>query len=333
LTTLVTGGAGFIGSNVVRRLLKSSEEAVVVLDIRGKPADPGSPLHDLGDRVKYILGTVTDLSLVLRTLSTYNVDGVIHIPSIVGRQADLRPVEALEVNVMGTVNVLESARLAQLRRVLIVSSSAVMGDPSDTVTPRREEEIILPSTGIYSVSKLTVEMLTHTYREVYEVDAVAIRPRTVYGPGARPSPMPVKSIVEAACRGEAVVLDHGADTQFDLTYAKDLARGLVAAFHAVDPLPRYVYNLSYGTNISLGSVAQAIRAALPDASIQLGDGVWRNAQASSPELHEVPPSRTRPPQDNSRALADFGYHPVWPIERAMPDYIRWIRYRDYGSLD
>jgi UDP-glucose 4-epimerase len=311
----------------------SAGESVVVFDNRSINADARTALSDLGGQVNYVVGTVTDLAAILHTVNYYQVDSIIHIPAVVGTRADRYPIEALHINVIGTANILEAARLQGLRRVVIVSSSAAMGDPADAVTARREDETVMPLKGVYPVSKLTAEMLTHTYREVHGIDAVAIRPRTVYGPVARTSPMPIKTIAEAVCRGEAVSYEHGADAQFDLTYVKDFARGLLQAFFASGRLPYYVYNVSYGANLSLASVVDAIRAARPAASIELGSGPWGSAVEGVRPGIEVTSSPAKPAQDNSRARSDFGYEPIWNLDRAIPDYLHWIETGIYGTLD
>jgi UDP-glucose 4-epimerase len=334
MAILVTGGTGFIGSNVARILVTRHDVEVVVLDVRGRPSDPGSPVTELGDRIKYVVGSVTDLALLMHVIKDHHVDAVVNGAALLGQAAAMRPLEALAINVIGTANVLEAARIHGLRRVVQVSSSAVMGAPEDLSKPRREEEIVIPLTGIYPLSKFADEQLVNTYRQLYGVDAVAVRPRTVYGPGAYPgTPTPVKNLVEAACRGEDIVRESGSDTQFELSYVKDIAQGIIKALHLPDQPPYHVYNLSYGQNVKLSAVVETLRELFPDLRIEVGSGLWEGVAAAGGQRDLVYRSLQRPPQDISRARSDLGYAPAWPVARAIPDYVRWLKEQAYGLAE
>lgn len=325
MTVLVTGGTGLIGSNVARLLATAHDTDVVVLDRLASPPE-GSVLADVADRVPFVAGTVTDLSFLIRTIKEFEVDRVVHSAALIAGTASARPIEALEVNVLGTANVLEAARICGLRRVIALSSSAVMGAPTDLETPRTEEAIVLPATGIYPLSKLALEHLVHTYREIYGVDAAAIRPRSVYGPGpwSVNHPMPVPRVIHAVVRGEDVVKPTGADTRFDLTYVKDEAEGIIRALFHEGQLNHHVYNISYGRNVSMGAVLEILRPLFPDVRIEVGPGLWDGVLPSGAQKDGVYRSSQRPCQDVTRAREDFGYEPVWPVERAVPDYVRWL---------
>lgn len=334
MTVMVIGGVGLIGSNVVRRLVQEHDDKVVVFD---RVREPGgrSPLSDLGDKVEYIVGSVTDPTLVLRTIKTHDVESVVHLAALIGGEATARPIEALDINIMGTAHVLEAARIAQLRRVVVMSSSAVMGGPEDLVTPRKEEDIVLPTTGIYPLSKLTAELIVHSYREIYGVDAVALRPRGVFGPGIaqKTHKHAVPELVRVAVAGEDVVRPDGAGTTIDLTYVKDEAHGIVQALKAPKPLPRHVYNLSQGKNVSLGEVATILAGLFPKQRFELGEGTGSEILTKGVQRDLTYRQSLRPPQDVSRAHEDFGYTPAWPVERSIPDYVNWLQTGDYGEID
>lgn len=333
MTTLVTGGTGLIGASVARLLITEYDQKVVVFD-RNPPA-PNGVLSDLGDRLVPFIGNVTDLSQILHVVQDNDVDYIVHTGAIVSAAANLHPIEALETNVIGTANVLEAARLFKLKRVISTSSSSVFGAPEDIVTPRREEDIVLPATGIYPLSKITGEHLVHTYRKLYGVDAAAVRPRAVYGPGSArflPRSVPTVKLIEAAAKGEDIIKPSGADTVFDVTYVKDQALGIVRALLHEGELAHHVYNLSYGRNISLGDLAEVIRQAVPEIKVELGPGLWEGILERGEQRDLTYRGSQRPPLDVSRAREDFGYEPAWPIERAVPDFIRWLRDSTYGEF-
>jgi nucleoside-diphosphate-sugar epimerase len=334
MAVLVTGGTGFIGSNVARILATERGEDVVILDVRGRPTDPGSPLAALDERITYVIGSVTDMAALTHAIVDHRVDTVVNGAALLGQSAAMRPVEALTINVIGTAHVLEAARIHGLRRVVQISSSAVMGAPEDLSTPRREEEVVIPLTGIYPLSKFADEQLVNTYRRLYGVDAVAVRPRSVYGPGAYPgTPTPVKNLVEAACRGEDIVRESGSDTVFELSYVKDIARGIISALYLPESPPYHVYNLSYGENVTLAAALGALRELFPHLRIEIGPGLWEGVSASGGQRDLVYRSLQRPPQDIGRARADLGYVPKWPVQRAIPDYVRWLKEGSYGSVE
>jgi UDP-glucose 4-epimerase len=332
MSVLVTGGTGLLGANVARLLATEHDDEVVVFDLVAPGS--GNVLADLKDRVKFVAGSVADLSQVLHAVQDHGVESIVNLAALVTQTASLRPLEALQVNVIGTANILEAARLLGLGRVIVLSSSSVYGAPEDLVTPIREEQIVLPSTGMYPLTKHACEQLTNTYRELYKVDTTSIRPRGGYGPGVagheRAAPIP--RVIQAAARGEPIVKESGADAVFEPSYVKDTARGIVAALKWPDPLPSHVYNVSFGQNVVMSSVLDVLKELLPDVHIEVGPGPWEGVLARGKQTDLTYRSSQRPPQDITRARNDFGYEPAWPIERAIPDYVRWLRTGEYGTF-
>lgn len=332
MSILVTGGNGLIGANIVRILAEVHDDEVVIVDASPDLAEH-SVLTEVADKVKYVQGSVTDLALLLRTIKDHGVTEAVHGAAIIAGAAARRPSEALEVNILGTVNMLEAARIVGLRRVVALSSSAVMGDPEDLNTPRREDDIMLPAVGIYPISKLTCELLVNTYRSLYDVDAAIVRPRSVYGPGrwSVHHPMPVPQVIHAVQRGEDVIRPSGSDTKFDLTYVKDEANGIISLLKFDKALPHAVYNISAGRNVSMGEVFEVLRGLRPDVTIEVGPGLWEGVLPTGRQRDASYHSSQRPPQDVSRIREDIGFAPTWPVERAVPDYLTWLDGGVYGS--
>jgi nucleoside-diphosphate-sugar epimerase len=191
---------------------------------------------------------------------------------------------------------------------------------------------MLPAVGIYPITKLTCELLVNTYRELYGIDAAIVRPRSVYGPGrwSVHHPMPVPAVIQAVARGESVVKPTGSDTRFDLTYVKDEANGIIAALRHPERLANHVYNISFGRNVSMSEVFEVLRKERPKVKIEVGPGLWEGVLPTGRQRDASYHSSQRPPQDVSRAKADFGFEPVWPVERAIPDYLDWLAGDGYG---
>jgi nucleoside-diphosphate-sugar epimerase len=285
-------------------------------------------LIDKLDRFQLEIGNVSDLSNLLRTCKKHKVEGIIHCAVLMGTGSNQRPIEALEINIMGTANVLEVARIADLKRVVVLSSSSVMGAPADLSAPRREEDICLPAMGIYPLSKLTCEQLVYTYRQLYRVDTIAIRPRSVFGPGLTRELLPLVTVVKAAARRKPVQYETGGDTAFDFTYVKDFAKGAIQAYDC--KLPKYyVYNLSFGKNRTMSQAFDILRRLFPDLPIKIGPGLWGGVLTKGEQADTTYRVSQRPPQDITRARQDFGYEPEWDLDRAIPDWIRWIQEAKY----
>jgi UDP-glucose 4-epimerase len=322
---LVTGGTGFIGSNISRTLVEQGRNVVVY----GKSAPSGHHvLTDVLDRLKIEIGNVTDLSNLLRIIKNHGVEGIINCAAFLGAAANQRPIEALQVNIIGAANMLEAARIADLRRVVITSSGGVTGAPQDLLTPRKEEDICLPLVGIYPLSKLTAEQLVHTYRQLYKVDAIAIRPYTIFGPGLTRPYHPIVPVVEAAARREPIHYETGGDTAFDLTYVKDFVKGAIGAYDCRSPR-YYLYNVSFGRNRTMFQVCDVLKQLFPELPIKMGSGLWGGVLTKGEQTDLTYRMSQRPPQDITRARQDFNFEPEWDLDRAIPDWIQWIQRGKY----
>ncbi|MGO9058160.1 MAG: NAD-dependent epimerase/dehydratase family protein [Candidatus Binataceae bacterium] len=329
MSVLVTGAAGNIGSNIVRTLLEQGER-VVGYDVALPPQY--SVVHPLLKKFPFVVGSVVDLPLLLNTIKQHKIENVIHLAAIMAGAKE-RPVETVQVNVMGTMNVLEAGRILGLRRVICTSSFAAAGatgkDQSRLIP---ETEFSLPVNardGIapYASTKLMCEELTYMYRADHGVDAAIIRPARVYGPGlprGRSAGVPIQAIFEKAIDGESVLVPQGADTKIDLTYVKDEVRGFLLTYRAAS-LPNWLYNISAGRLYSMGEIAAAAKRVFPKVKIEIGPGEWRGMSATDPHTGPV-----RPASDISRARKDLGYEPQFAdLEKALTDYKAWEEERRY----
>ncbi|MFC2066073.1 NAD-dependent epimerase/dehydratase family protein [Chloroflexota bacterium] len=326
MAILVTGASGIIGVNITK-LLAEQGRNVVAFDRRKLPAKPDILGHVM-DYVTAETGNVVDWSQVLHVIKSHHVNGIIHCAAILGKDANRFPLEAININMVGSANMLEAARIMGLGRVLIVSSSGVVGWPKDLVTPRKEEEIVLPSLGLYPLTKLACEHLTYTYRQIYGVDAISVRPRGVYGPAptetAEAHANPIWQLVLDAAAGKPIRRETGGDGAWDLTYAKDCAKGIVQAYDCKSP-SYHVYNLSYGKNTKISTICGVLKELFPDLPIEVGPGPWGIDPAKRKPGDLTFESPLRPPQDITRARTDFGFEPEWPVERAIPDWVQWLK--------
>jgi UDP-glucuronate 4-epimerase len=274
------------------------------------------------------IGSVTDLSNILRVIKKGKVEGIIHCGALVGTPTNQRPIEALQTNIIGSANMLEAARIANLGRVVIFSSSSVMGAPEDLVTPRKEEDTCLPLIGIYPLSKLTCEQVVYTYRQLYKVDTIAIRPRSVFGPGVTRGSLPIVQLIEDVVAKKPIRYETGGDTAFDFTYVKDCARGTIQAYDCKSP-KHVVYNVSFGKNRTVFQVRDVLKQLFPNLPIEIGPGLWGGVLKKGAQSDITYRMSLRPPQDITKAREDFNFSPEWDLDRAIPDWIRWIKEKKY----
>ena len=327
MSILITGGTGAIGSNVARLFLEAGK-TVVVYD-RVAPHPDNKILGGFGDKLVVEVGNVTDGPSVFDVITKNKVDGIIHFVGMLPpHQNNLRPLEALNVNIMGSANILEAARILGVGPVIMASAAGVMGRPKDLVTLRKEEDVILPLAGIYPLSKLAVEQLVYTYRTLHKLNTTAIRPRNVYGPGANFRIQPLFEMFFAALEGKDFVRKAGGDSIFDYTYVKDIAKGIIQLYNTKAP-PYYVYNISKGKSISMAEVAAAMRKVFPKQKIEVGPGSWEGVVEGGKEFELTVHPAVMPPQDISRAKKDFGYSPEWEMERGLADWLRWFKTGKY----
>ena len=300
---LVTGGAGFLGSHLVDRLLAVGA-SVRVLDnlstgsldnlraaARWRSTDAAAALAN-GNRLEVILGDIRDRQLVRRAMR--RVQGVFHLAALPPRGASLAdPAEFHTVNVQGTLNVLEAALAEGAGRVVLASCASVYGSPA----PGRvmEDGPVQPA-SLFAASKLAGEMYCRVFHTKHRLETVALRYFTVYGPRQTrvDDSLTVAAFLDALRRRRPVV-DADPATALDFTYVDDAVDATVAAATAA---------AAAGQTINVGSGQTAsVQEALSILSRLLGlpsvTGAW-------PEPASVP--ETRPPQA-SRAAELLGYVP------------------------
>jgi UDP-glucose 4-epimerase len=313
---MVTGGIGVVGAFVVRKLLARGIEPVVC-DLR---AD-FSLLPDLADSLEFIATDVTDFSAVLGMLRTSDVDRVIHLAAFIDPDMDMQPFKAFTVNARGTANMLEAARQAEITRFVFSSSRAVYGSTPHGVgepgyRPLDEEHPKRPIKA-YDVTKLAAEQLGQVYREAFGMEFSALRFAGIYGPGkqARHGKMSLRSrLVEDPATGKPVRVPQGGDQLDDMVYVDDVAEALVQAALA-DRLGFGAYNIASGKGQTIRQFADAVRAVVPGADIEVGPGL--NPLGFDVHYYAI--------FDISRAREDFGFEPKFDLISGVRDYVERLR--------
>lgn len=315
MTVLITGGAGVIGSWVVRRLVEQGVRPVTY-DLRGET----TLIKDIVDKLDMVAGDVLDLPRILHTVAEYGVQRIIHTAAMLTPEAQANPHMAVKVNVEGTVNVLEAARITGVRRVVFTSSKGVYGNITGdqahpTYTPVTEDHPKTPGT-VYDATKLAAEHLGLNYWRDYGVDFIALRFAMTYGPGKtfRHSKVIPCRIIENAMMGEAISVPQGGDQADDMVYVKDIAQAVVLACYVENPQHR-IFNVGTGKGLTLVELGEEVRKVFPKASIQIGPGLDYLGTGGS--YYSI--------LDISRARRELGYVPKYDLNAAVMDYVENVK--------
>ncbi|MBS1860771.1 MAG: NAD(P)-dependent oxidoreductase [Actinobacteria bacterium] len=313
---LVTGGAGFAGAYVVRELL-DRDRRVVVYDLNEPRSESR---HVVGPRLGEVVierGSIDDWTRLLQVFAEHRPAAVVHLGAIMDTDLlDRNPMLALKVNVEGTCNVFEAARLFPLDRIVIFSSIAVHAgfthEPIDgdqpTVMARKGP------LGAYSAGKLAAEAFGYAYNQSFGLDVRIVRPSALYGFGMSWfAPNYVKQIVEPAVLGEPVRLRGGAAVPRDYANVIDLA-GLVAAIlEGPDDADRIFYAATGRPLRTGGDVGRIVAELIPGAAIELGDE-WTDVDRAELAF--------RAPISIENARTQLGFEPRFAVlEDGLADYV------------
>ena len=309
MNSLVTGAAGFIGSHLVEKLLRSGHDVVGIdnyLDNYPRHFKDGNLANFLGHPKFTFINedlTRTDLPRLLQGADyLFHLAGQPGVRSSWGREFS----RYTENNISATQLLLESAKELKLRKFVYASTSSVYGDTTDL--PMREDGLTRPVSP-YGATKLAAEHLCHLYNKGYGVPTVALRFFTVYGPRQRPD-MFFHIFMRALLTGDAVPLyDDGEQTR-DFTYCADIVDGIVAAAHY--PGQGEVFNLGGGSQVSLlAAIALTEKIA----------GVKANLQRFDRQRGDVRHTRAR----LDAAREKLKYDPKVGLEEGLEQEWQWIR--------
>ena len=322
MAILATGGAGFVGLNVVETLLAERDE-VVLLDAGPLPPDAARALEPHRDALTIERASVLDADAIDRVFRKHAIESVIHAAAITsGAEREARdPASVVDVNLRGTLNVLGAARRHAARRILYVGSGAAYGESLYRM-PRLHEETPSVPTSLYSITKHAAERTCVRLRELWGIDIVCVRLGTVIGPwerdtGARDNFGTHSQLARLALAGARAVLTPR-EIRRDWIYARDVARGLSAVLRAQHPR-HAVYNLSSGVTWQepIAAWCRALESAYPGFSFDIASGDER------PNIWYV--DRDRGLMDIGRLEQDIGFRIAYPMARAYAHYIEWMR--------
>jgi len=310
---LVTGGAGFIGSHVCERLLHGGH-SVWAFDDLNTFYDPQLKRRNLRDiqslakPFEFTQGDLTDRAALDELFGSVKFDQVIHLAARAGVRPSLaEPALYQRVNVEGTVNILEAARLTGVKKITIASSSSVYGVNSKV--PFAEVDPIFAAISPYAASKLACEALGHVYHHVYGMDVAMLRFFTVYGPRQRPD-LAIHKFAKLISAGKPIPVFGDGSTARDYTYVTDTVDGVIACTQK--ELGFEIFNLGESQTVTLSYLIEVIEKELGKKAV---------IDRQPPQPGDVPITFA----DISKARAKLGYNPHIKIEQGIKMFIEWFR--------
>lgn len=313
MNVLVTGGAGFIGSHVCEHLLNQGH-SVHCLDDLNDFYSPGIKRRNLqqiaarGVDFHFHQVDITDASPVLRIFQETKFDQVIHLAARAGVRPSLEnPALYQRVNVEGTVNVLEAARLASVKKLILASSSSVYGVNSKV--PFSESDPIFSPISPYAASKLACESLGHVYHHLYGMDVVMLRFFTVYGPRQRPD-LAIHKFARLIASGKPIPVYGDGATARDYTFIEDIVQGIMACTRSSFGFE--VFNLGESQTVTLSRLIQVLESALGRKALV--------------ERHPAQPGDVPITYANiAKAQQRLGYEPRVKIEEGVGRFVEWLK--------
>lgn len=311
MPTLIIG-SGLVGSQIARILVEQGERPMV-LDQRPQ-REALAQIVDLA-QIDLVEGDILRPLSLSQAICKGDITSIVHTAAhpmlTLGAQRD--PYAAIQLNIMGTLNVLEAARIHGVKRVVVSSSSVLnghMGGGGDSGDMTREEAFPRPTT-FYATTKQAVESMGHNYAAI-GIEFAAMRYGPVAGPwggpgGGGPTVM-FRDMMDAAIAGREAVIP---GMFLEWVYSKDAARGTVLALQAAT-LPSRVFNITMGEAIGADQLAGALKTLFPEVKVRVDKPMAPNS---------VPPK----PAEIRRAKDILGYEPEFPMLKAMRDYVEWSR--------
>jgi UDP-glucuronate 4-epimerase len=310
MNILVTGGAGFIGSHLVDRLLAEGHR-VVCLDNFDDFYDPALKRRNLTDarkdsKFRLVMGDLREEGILKRILEEEKVEMVAHLAARAGVRPSIeQPLLYADVNIRGTLNLLEACKKYKIRRLVFASSSSVYGN--NPKVPFAEDDPVDNPISPYAATKKAAELICHTYHHLYGMDIACLRYFTVYGPRQRPE-MAIHQFSRLIHRGKKVSLFGDGSSRRDYTYVDDAIDGTMGALfreHGYE-----IYNIGESQTTSLSELVQLIEE-------QMG----KRAQVEY--LPAQPGDVERTYADIRKARDRLGYQPKINMREGISRFVRW----------
>jgi UDP-glucuronate 4-epimerase len=311
---LITGGAGFIGSHLVDRLLSEGDWQITVIDDFNDFYDPSIKRANIRNHLAHpnyrlVEADIRDYYTMLEELSDTQLDCIVHLAARAGVRPSLTESRLyVETNINGTMNLLELARERGIKQFVFGSSSSVYG--ANEKVPFSEDDPIFNPISPYAATKAAGELICHTYAHLYDMRIVCLRFFTVYGARQRPD-LAIHKFARLISGGETIPVFGDGTTRRDYTYIDDIIAGVRAAID-YDQSNYEVINLGESRTVELRELISLIESTL-------GQTAKIDRQPMQPG--DVPQTFA----DISKARRLLNYNPQTQIEEGIKKFVEWFR--------
>lgn len=310
MNILVTGSSGFIGSHLTELLLEESNFVVGVDNFDpyySRIIKESNMEHALRNKnFKFIEGDIRDLELMRKIIVDNKIELVVHLAAKAGvRPSISNPSEYFDVNITGTLNVIEAMKDAGCKNLILASSSSIYGD--QTKVPFNEDDMVDRPISPYAASKKSAELLAHVYSHLYSMNITCLRFFTVYGPRQRPD-LAIHKFARLIDEGESIPVYGDGSTARDYTFILDITSGINKAIKNMKGYK--IYNLGESQVIKLNELIAAIENTLEKKAIIN----W---------LPEQPGDVKQTFADISKARKELGYQPQFDFKEGVCLFIDW----------
>ena len=339
---LVTGSAGFIGSNLVLRLLKTESPVEIVgFDSVNDYYDPSLKEWRLKQIEKcaaehpeskytFVKGNLADKALIDSLFEQHHFDIVVNLAAQAGvRYSITNPGAYIESNLIGFYNILEACRNYPVEHLVYASSSSVYG--GNTKVPFSEDDKVDNPVSLYAATKKSNELLAHSYSKLYNIPSTGLRFFTVYGPAGRPD-MAYFGFTNKLLKGETIKIFNYGNCKRDFTFVEDIVEGVQRVMHNAPekrvgadglPLPPYkVYNIGNSSPENLLDFVQILQEELIRAGVLPEDYDFESHKELVPmQPGDVPVTFA----DTSALEKDFGFRPSTTLREGLRKFAEWYK--------
>ena len=345
-TILVTGSPGFIGANLVIRLLSGTEGSTIVsLDNMNDYYDVSLKEYRLSkieehakeskSRHVFIKGSIADKALIDEVFGSYKPQIVVNLAAQAGVRYSIdHPDVYIESNIIGFFNVLEACRTHGVEHLVFASSSSVYG--GNKKTPFSVSDKVDSPVSLYAATKKSDELLAHAYAKLYGIPTTGLRFFTVYGPAGRPD-MFYFSAAKKLCEGGTIKIFNYGNCKRDFTYVDDIVEGVIRVMRGAPekmtgedglPLPPYaIYNIGGGTPENLLDYVDTLQRELVRAGVLPEDYDFEShRQLVGMQPGDVPVTYA----DSTDLQRDYGFRPSVGIEEGLRKFAEW--YKEYYKI-
>ena len=324
MATLVTGGTGFVGANIVRELTRNGH-GVVSFDINKPDQLLLDFVGEASPAVTFVQGDIVDRVSVERLGQEHQIEKIVHAAVYTVNREALeieRSRDVIAINLEGTANLLELARTQQVSRFIYVSSGAAYGSALPGDQTLNEETPPAPG-NLYGITKFASEMITRRYGELHGISTASVRLSTPYGPmervtGHRAVMSVIYDWTGRALRGETITAED-LDQGRDYTYVADIADGIRTVLDAPS-LAHGLYNLTSGIWLTFQEILDAVIELSPATQV---------AAPAAPPPKSGSEGYSRGPLSGHRLFDDLGWKPKYDLKAGLADYIQWRRDSDF----